>query len=327
MWSDLRISASTVPWLFGPPRIKWLGSAVLAAAAVAGCGGGGSSSGSMGGAPPGPSYSFTADAGVRVPDGVQPVELVVGATTYMFLSGFVAPNGKVLSSADGLTFTAVATTLDGGPLVGTSFSFVARPGGGFRMYYLSGPGSASPGSLYSATSSDGVTWTSDAGARILLNTIGVPKVTSLVTGGYRVYYTTSGGPTGIASATSNDGLTFTADAGLRLSPTSDYMWGDPNVVAVGNGYLMSATQMPASQGQLTQGYSSIWLASSPDGLSWTVGANAVITNAAGSPVDSSFVPMGNNGFRVYYGVFLGTSAVPPPGTKSEVLSGVLAPMM
>jgi hypothetical protein len=195
------------------------------------------------------------------------------------------------------------------------------------MYYRLGPGSASPGSLYSATSSDGLTWTSDAGTRIVLNSIAVPKVTALLTGGYRVYYTTSGGPTGIASATSSDGLTFSADAGLDLSPTSDHMWGDPNVVISGNGYLMSATQMPASQGQLTQGYSSIWLASSPDGLTWTLGANPVITNASGSPVDSSFIPIGNAALRVYYGVFLGASATPAAGTQSEVLSGVLAPTM
>jgi hypothetical protein len=310
-------------------RAKVVGTVALAAAAVLGCGGGGSYSGGMSGtvAAPGPSYSFAADGGVRVPGGVQPVELVVGATTYMFLSGSATANGKVLSSTDGLTFTPVSATLDGAPLVGTSFSFVALAGGGFRMYYLPGPGSAAPGSLSSATSSNGLTWTSEPGTRIVLNDIGVPKVTALPTGGYRVYYTTSGGPTGIASATSSDGLTFSADAGLRLSPTADYMWGDPNVVVSGNAYLMSATQMPASQGQPTQGYSTIWLASSTDGLTWTLGANPIITNATGSPVDSSFVSRGNGAFRVYFGVFLGSSAVPVQGTQSEVLSGVLTPTM
>lgn len=68
------------------------------------------------GTPPAPSYSFAADSGVRVPGGVGPVELVVGTTTYMFLGGNVAPNGKVLSSTDGLTFTPIAVTLDDGNL-------------------------------------------------------------------------------------------------------------------------------------------------------------------------------------------------------------------
>ena len=296
-------------------------AATLATAALLSCGGGGS--GNMGGtgAPAGPSYGFAPDGGARQSGGVGPVELVVGATTYMFVGGSATSNGQVLSSTDGLTFTPVAATLDGGPLVSGASSFVALPGGSFRMYYFAPP------SLHSATSSDGLTWTSEAGTRIVLNPIATPKVTTLPAGGYRVYYTTSGGPTGIASAISTDGLTFSLEPGMRLSPTADYMWGDPNVVFDGGTYLMSATQAPASGGQLTQGYSSIWLASSPDGLAWTLGAGPVVTNASGSPVDSSFVALGSGVFRVYYGLFLGGSAVPPPGTASEILSGVLTPTM
>lgn len=296
-------------------------AATLATAALLSCGGGGS--GNMGGtgAAAGPSYGFAPDAGVRESGGVGPVELVSGATTYMFVGGSPTSSGQVLSSTDGLMFTPVAATLDGGPLVRGASSFIALPGGGFRMYYFA----AAQASLYSAKSSDGLTWITEAGTRIVLNSIAVPKVTTLPTGGYRVYYTTSGGPTGIASAISTDGLTFTPEAGMRLSPTADYMWGDPNVVVTGGTYLMSATQVPASNGRLTQGYSSIWLASSTDGLTWTLGAGPIITNASGSPVDSSFVALGNGALRAYYGLFIGSPAV--GGTQSEILSGVLTPTM
>lgn len=79
----------------------------------------------------------------------------------------------------------------------------------------------------------------------MLNDIAVPKVVALIGGGYRVYYTTSGGPTEIASATLSDGLT------------------------------------------------------------WATDEAPVITSAAGSPVDWSFVALANGTFRVYYGLFLG----------------------
>jgi len=148
----------------------------------------------------------------------------------------------------------------------------------------------------------------------VLDPIAVPKVAALVGGGCRVYYTTSGGPTGIASASSADGLTFMADAGLRLAPVpSAYAWGDPNVVVTGSTYLMSSTQIPNDNS-----FSSIWLSSSADGLTWTTSAAPVITSTAGSPVDSSFVPLADGGLRVYYGLFVGTSAVPTGNVQSEI---------
>ena len=205
-------------------------------------------------------------------------------------------------------------------MVGTSFSFVTLPNGNVRMYYFTGPGGNPADALLSGTSSDALTWTSDAGTGIVLDDIAVPNVVALIGGGYRVYYTTSGGPTGIASATSSDGLTFSADPGRRLSPTGQYDWGDPNVVISGNAYLMSATQWPSQPG-----YSSIWLSSSPDGLTWTTDANAVITNATGSPVDSSFVALANGAFRVYYGLFIGLTSPSGNSAASEVLSVVLSP--
>lgn len=287
------------------------GIATLVSAMVAGCGGGGGSSSEPN---PTPAYNFVADSGVRATGGVQPVELVVGSTTYMYL-GSPASSGKVLASTDGITFAAVQATIDGIPLLaGTWFSFVVLPSGGFRMYQM-----GAPGSLISATSTDGLTWTSESGTRVVLNTIAVPKVVALLGGGYRVYYTTSGGgPQGIASASSSDGLSFAADPGVRLSVVPGaYSWGDPNVVVSGSTYLMSVTQGPANHS-----FSSLWLSSSSDGLSWT-DPIPIITSSAGSPVDSSMVPLSNGVFRVYYGLFINSPAVPSPGAQSEILSGVL----
>ena len=66
-------------------------------------------------------------------------------------------------------------------------------------------------------------------------------------------------------------------------------------------------------------------ATSSDGLTWTTDANAVITNATGSPVDSSFVALANGAFRVYYGLFIGLTSPSGNAAASEVLSGVLSP--
>jgi len=282
---------------------------------ITGCGGVGGS-GSSSESNPAPAYNFVADSGVRVAGGIGPVELVVGTTTYMYVG--IGGTATVLASTDGLAFTTVQATVDGGPLIsGAWFSFVALPSGGYRMYFA-----RLLGSLLSATSTDGLTWTSEPGTRVVLNSIAVPKVVALLGGGYRVYYTTSGGPTGIASETSSDGLNFTADDGLRLSPVpKNHEWGDPNVVVNGSFYLMSATHVPADH----VSYSSIWLSSSADGLTWT-DPIPIISNPGGSPVDSSFVPLSNGAFRVYHGLFLNAPAGPNTGNaQSEILSGVLTP--
>ena len=279
------------------------------------CGGSGASGGSptspTSGSTTGPTagsaslgFRFTADAGVRLTQEFQPSPLVVNGAVYLYLSG---GSNSVLQTADGLTFTSVPASYP----PGSSRSFVTLPDGRFRMYYFN-PGSAQ---MLSALSSDGRNWTADAGIRMTLNVFAVPKVVA-APGGYRVYYTGGNGP--ILSAFSSDGLTFTADAGNRLTANSSFSWGDPAVIKTGSQWLMLVTDLPNNQS-----FSSIWLASSPDGLAWTLDSKPIITDSGGSPVDAAFLPI-SNGYRIYYGVVIGASAgAANPNTK--ILSGILSP--
>ena len=116
---------------------------------------------------------------------------------------------------------------------------------------------------------------------------------------------------------SSDGLTFSADAGSRLTADTSFNWGDPAVINTGSGWLMLATDLPNNQT-----FSSIWLASSPDGLTWTLDSKAMITDSTGSPVDAAFLPI-PGGYRIYYGVVIGASAG-AANPNEKVLSGVLS---
>ena len=177
------------------------------------------------------------------------------------------------------------------------------------MYYFDPP----TAHFLSAISSDRTRFLPEDGVRMTLTGIAVPKVVATPTG-VRVYYTTDAG---ISSASSSDGLNFTVDPGLRLASGSSYNWGDPAVINTGSGWLMLATDLPRDQS-----YSSIWLSSSTDGLTWTLDAKPLISSPAGSPIDASFLPVGS-GYRVYYGFFAGASGT-ASSVQSQVMSGLVS---
>src|SRR5262249_41386666 len=135
-------------------------------------------------------YTFTPDAGQRIATAAEPNVLVTPTETLLYTACCMT---SLMTSADGLTFTALTSQMPGGT---RAQSFIRLADGSYRMYFLRLPGGAD---LLSATSPDGVNWTQEAGTRVALNTISVPFVAP-VPGGYRVYYVTSGGPTSIASA-------------------------------------------------------------------------------------------------------------------------------
>ena len=105
---------------------------------------------------------------------------------------------------------------------------VAIPGGGWRLFYISGDG------IHSAVSTDGLTFTVEPGFRITAEaaefgttTVGATSgatVMQLADGRYRMYFSDlprPGDPPGghlIKSAVSTDQLEWTVEEGMRLGP-------------------------------------------------------------------------------------------------------------
>lgn len=85
--------------------------------------------------------------------------------------------------------------------------------GKFRLYYSVEPEVAGNNfELFSATSSDGITWQQESGTRKTMATF--PDVIKLSDGRWRMYFQNAGV---IKSAISTDGLTFTDEPGTRIS--------------------------------------------------------------------------------------------------------------
>lgn len=84
--------------------------------------------------------------------------------------------------------------------------------GKYRMYYSAEPEMPGfKGQIYSATSSDGKTWTQEGGTRMEWATF--PSVIKLSDGKYRMYYQNQNV---IKSAISSDGLSWKEEPGIRI---------------------------------------------------------------------------------------------------------------
>ena len=170
------------------------------------------------------------------------------------------------SRRNGLTFASFEDALTP---PGADAAVVPIARGGWRMYFTQ---QRRPGKVIgSAVSGDLLNWSVEPGVRLELGTsraTGVPEAVALPDGRVRLYYVTSGGagPERIDSAISTDGLTFTPESGDRL--TGGYV--DPAVVQLANGsWLMVCSTSPSSRQRL-------FVATSPDGLAWTVAKTPVL---------------------------------------------------
>lgn len=184
-------------------------------------------------------------------------------------------------SPDAMTFT-----LRGLVLAGTNdpcdpefqvggASLIHLADGRWRMYYQarqSGPPSPPNCTdihfrLYSAISSDGVTFTRE-GVRI--SDAGHGRVLRLDSGGYVAIV---GGQGGVVSFTSADGLTFGSPQLLPLPAGSH----DPYAAKVGGHYVLYAdTSLPET--------SSIPVLTSSDGLNWSATSTASFADDSGAPL-------------------------------------------
>ena len=198
--------------------------------------------------------AFTVESGIRIPNAGQArvIRLDDGRIRafYSTFSGILSS----VSSDDGVTFVAESGARLAGSYGGPS---LVRRNGVWRMYVAdrSTVGSTSPVRVWSATSTDTVNWTLDAGFRLgagatLTGSADHPGAVINSDGSTSLYYFRStagqlGVQGGIYLSTSADGLSFTTETSLRLLGLGDgadsdvivlpdgsqrmyYNWGDDN---------------------------------------------------------------------------------------------------
>ena len=255
------------------------------------------------------SWGLAPDPGTRIADGVSTEAVASGGVVHAWVSS--AAGGMVAyQSTNGLAFTSFADALTP---PGADAAVVPMGRGGWRMYFTRQTPTGKE--IDSAVSGDLLNWSVEPGVRLALGTSragGVPEAVALPDGRVRLYYVASGGGGAerIDSAISTDGLAFTSESGDRL--TGGYV--DPAVVRLANGsWLMVCSTSPSSRQRL-------FVATSPDGLAWTLDKTPVLDRKSASVLDPTLLPLGGDRFRVYYSVAAAGKQLTGP---YRVESGVL----
>lgn len=156
----------------------------------------------------------------------------------------------------------------------------------YRMYYSIQPEvKGNNFEVYSATSTDGKTWTQEAGTRKTMATF--PDVVKLADGKYRMYFQSAGI---IKSATSTDGLKWTDESGTRIDKANDLSLTFDNVAAPTVMVQADGSYVMVYRGTINTPYVGemvpnkntqilLW-ATSADGLTWAKKGLAVDTRNA-----------------------------------------------
>jgi hypothetical protein len=252
------------------------------------------------------------------------------------------------TSTDGTTWTKYASNPVMSPSVGWEVNEVA-PGtviwdgtaGLFKMWFHGGgPGGATRDIGY-ATSSDGLTWTKNAGNPIFTQgtggqwddfTVHDACVVKVGNGDYRMWYLgrQSGTDQAIGLATSSDGISWTRDVSNPvLQSGAGGQWDD--------GPIYGLWVMRGLPGATFHGWyaahkadfsdSGIGYVSSPDGINWTRAANnPVLTSQAPGPPQEeisdpifAYLDNGGNKLKVLY-YFDDFGASPVERTHSEAFT-------
>ncbi len=145
----------------------------------------------------------------------------------------------------------------------------------YRMYYSIQPEVKGHNfEVYSATSTDGITWKQEAGTRKTMATF--PDVIKLADNTFRMYFQSAGL---IKSATSADGLAWKDEAGTRIDKVNDLGLVLDNVAAPSVTLMSDGTYVMAYRGTVNEQYGTeptpnkntqvlLW-ATSTDSLTWS----------------------------------------------------------
>ncbi|MBI4116716.1 hypothetical protein HY449_03145 [Candidatus Pacearchaeota archaeon] len=154
--------------------------------------------------------------------------------------------------------------------------------GNYRIYYSLEPEvEGFNGQVYSAVSSDGISWVQESGTRKEGATF--PSVIKLSDGKYRMYFQNSGV---IKSATSSDGLAWKDEAGTRMDAKNNVGLTfinvlAPTVINIGSEYVM------AYAGAINEKYSGETVPNSETHvLMWATSKDGLTFEKKGMAVDS-----------------------------------------
>ena len=249
-------------------------------------------------------FSWNKDSDSRINDGSVPFihKLKDGRTRLYYCNG-----ENILSavSTDGISFVKEQgvriTKGTGFELSVCDPTIIDLPNGEMRMYYkgankLGGPGLGSIHKIYSAISTDGLTFKKE-GIRIDSETNGdngwasVPDAIVLQDGRIRIYYVTAAEMEhGIGSAISSDGLNFVKEPGMRVQNLVD-----PALVRIGERYLLFAASINEGFNSLPRG---IYYLESSDGLNFY---EPIEVFKGDDVYDPSVLKIDDKTIRVFYG--------------------------
>jgi hypothetical protein len=213
--------------------------------------------------------------------------------------------------------------------------FVLRTAdGSYRLYYPENPmaiNDLGAPSIKSALSTDGLTFTTEAGARLTYSGTGYevngildPRIVALRDGSYRMYYRVGGSPPVLLSAVSTDGLTWTRESGVRFDWSEvcpPELGGTHWPLIDSNGTFHLLVVAVKCTGNYENPKPGIWDATSTTGLSFTLGASQIVegyyraATYTGDPGDPSLIAqdpavvLTPSGLRVYFGLY-GNSVLP-----------------
>lgn len=256
-------------------------------------------------------WEFTEDGVTLNITGVSPEAIVLDGGSIRL---YVTDKGiKVYKAFDGLTFQEETGTFP----PGSDPTLIALNSGGYRMYYVD-HGNTS-GEIKTARSDDGLIWSTEASTGIQNTTgtqaWGVPDSIQLPDGRIRLYWVNSNSENSletILSAISSDGTTFTQESGNRTE--NGYV--DPYILYANEGDWVALLSTTPHEDHLPQ---KIYLATSTDGLTWTIEGSPIITVTGGNALDPTAVPLGDGSYRVYYSVTPGSDPFQGHYIKSGIL--------
>jgi len=152
----------------------------------------------------------------------------------------------------------------------------------WRMYYATQPEVQGNNlEVYSSTSTDGKTWTREAGTRKTMATF--PDVIKLSDGRYRMYYQNAGV---IKSAISGDGLSFTEESGTRMDKSNTASLVFDNVAAPTVAKIDDGTYVMIYRGSIATRYASNTPNPSTQLLMWATSTDGLTFTKKGIAIDS-----------------------------------------